>query len=526
MERWTQAESTAVSPLLTRGTAVTVWIPTNEDLKHYRHFDHQMPISDVLPLVSNTFTVKQHKFMPFLHFEKTWRRAPIRQDGKVVQRKPKSRKIRYACRKDAYIFKYYREILAERYEAKLQESNLSECVLAYRRIPKSGSAKGHKSNIEFAKEAFEEIESLGRCCAVAIDISDFFGSMSHDRIKQVWAELLKKEKLPDDHYAVFKALTKFRWVDRDLAYIALGYSEKDSDGKLRYKVNPEEIPMQICSNADFRKKIVGSGLVNLHTKTSGIPQGAPLSDLIANAYLLEFDILMLQYATERGGKYYRYSDDILFILPGDGRQARAAYLKAHHLIKKMGSELEIKPEKTDICCFKEAGAKLRCYSMTIDDGTLRFVRTTINEGLSYLGFRFDGRIIYLRNSTISNVTGKIFRSCKAVALNHVDRHLNKDLPWLLENAPLDELSTRFFQVEDFEDSVSEARASGASPYRKMTFFTYAKRAVEAYGDRGQAIAKQTAKLKQQLSKMLNQQIVEKYQTREGRLLHKRRQIAP
>ncbi|MEO1966082.1 reverse transcriptase domain-containing protein [Hyphomonas sp.] len=501
---------------------MSTWVPSKEDLKQYRHFDHQIPLHEIAPLVRDEQKVAAHPFMPFLHFEKKWRRAPLKKkDGTLVHRDPKKRKIRYACRKDAYIFKHYRELLSEKYEAQLTTFALSECVLAYRRIPKSGSSAGHKSNIEFAKEAFEEIERLGKCCAVAIDISDFFGSMSHDRIKSVWARLLECGDLPDDHYAVFKALTRYRWVDREKAYLALGYSKRDSEGKLRYTLNPEDIPIQICSNEQFRNSIVGRKLVKKNNEPFGIPQGAPLSDLIANAYLLDFDLKMQKFAASKGGKYYRYSDDILFVLPGDGRTARAAFSRAVKAIKTMGAQLEIKAEKTDICCYSGADSGHRCRSFKIDPSSSKLVQTSIDEGLSYLGFRYDGKNTYLRNSTISNLTGKMYRSCQAVALNHVDRHMDKDLPWLLDNAPLEELSTRFFQVEDFDDTVSTARASGASPYRKMTFFTYASRASEAYGDRGKMIAKQTAKLKRQLSKMLNRQIVAKFQTRADRLKHKR-----
>lgn len=46
---------------------------------------------------------------------------------------------------------------------------------------------------------------------------------------------------------------------------------------------------------------------------NGIPQGTTISDVIANMYMIDFDILMKKFATKYGGYYKRYSDDILYI---------------------------------------------------------------------------------------------------------------------------------------------------------------------------------------------------------------------
>lgn len=504
------------------------WIPTQSDLKLYRHFDAVISVQDILPYVSSPENVAKHRFMPFLHFTQEWRRGPIKRAGdKPIARKPKIRKIRYASRKDAYIFKYYREMLSLHYEAKLRQTGLSESVLAYRTIPKADGT-GNKSNIEFAKEAFATVDELGKCTAVAIDISDYFGSMSHNRIKEVWCDLLNTHSLPEDHFAVFSALTKFRFVDRNDAYCALGYSEKKEDGSYKYKISPTDIPHQICTNSQFRELIVENKLVLRNEGESlncGIPQGAPLSDLIANSYLFDFDLKMQEYAVSKGGRYFRYSDDILFILPGDGRTARAAYSLAQNEITKMGDQLKIKPEKTEITCYVDKTAENRCYGLGFSEVDGKLVKQAHNQGLSYLGFRYDYRKVYLRSSTISNLRGKIYRSAKAVATNHVDRYMDKDLLWLLENSPIDQLTQNFFQVEDFEEAIAKAEALHGSPFSKMTFFSYAERASEAFKSYPNSIMKQTLKVKSHIQKMLDKQIEKKHATRPSRLAH-RRKLAP
>lgn len=114
----------------------------------------------------------------------------------------------------------------------------------------------------------------------------------------------------------------------------------------------------------------------------------------------------------------------------------------------------------------------------------------------------------------------MFRTCQAVAMNHVDRYLDKDLTWLLANSPFDDVSERFFQIKDFEEAISTARSAGKDPYRKLTFFSYAKRAADVFHPRGANIKAQSTKLKKQLEKMLERQIIARYQTRDARLAFK------
>ena len=67
-------------------------------------------------------------------------------------RERKSRPIRYSARRDAYIFMHYRQKLASLYEAKLLDMHISQCPIAYRKIPKANGVGG-KCNIDFAKRS-------------------------------------------------------------------------------------------------------------------------------------------------------------------------------------------------------------------------------------------------------------------------------------------------------------------------------------------------------------------------------------
>lgn len=485
--------------------ASSPWEPEASDLKRYRHFDGPLKVEEIKSLVRDPIAVARHGFRPLLHFEKEWRRAPKKlPDGTLEKRDKKTRPIRYACRKDSYIYKHYRELLSELYEKRLHELAIDSCVLAYRRIPVSAGAPGCKSNIHFADEAFKVIAKLGKCCAVAIDVSSFFDSLNHARLKERWQQLLGVDRLPDDHFAVFRSITEYKFVDRDEAFVALGYSRME-DGVPRYAIDPQTIPTRLCTPAEYRDKIVSGGLVQRHSGVFGIPQGTPISDVLANLFLIDFDVAMQKYALGRGGVYMRYCDDILLILPGDGRAARAACAHAAREIKEAGAELKINPSKTEVVCFSGKPEK-RCYALAIAKGTSRKFRKSPNDGISYLGFRFDGSSVYLRNSTVANLRGKIARTCRAVAHQHINRHPGKDLAWLLSRLPIREVENRFLQVRDFEEAVKDASERGESAFSVMTFWSYVTRAQEVFGERAVGLLRQLRSIDAQIESHLQKDV--------------------
>ena len=452
-----------LSPLAGRG--MVDWALTRDKLKRYPHFDAPLSIDEATALATDADRVRSHAFYPLLLFREEW--WPFGRKAKDTAEK-KSRKIRYAARADAYIYAYYRHLLSERYERRLIERGIASNVIAYRKIP-TGPYGGGKCNIHFAGEAFAAVQRLGNCCAVALDISKFFESIDHSRLKQIWCSLLDVKHLPDDHWAVFKGITRYAEVDRDLAYERLGFARRRSNGGWEYLKSKREMPFQLCSPADFRRKIAGAnGLIVPNKNTYGIPQGAPLSDLLANAYLMEFDVKMAKYTRDRGGLYLRYSDDILIVLPGDGRAGRGARAYASRLIKQAGERLVIKPEKASTVVFRAAHGRT---TYSCGHGRRR-------NGLEYLGFRFDGRDVFLRDSTLSNLNRKIARAFQAEAVALVRRYRGKDEAFLLSHFDIDWMLQMFGRVEDFDPSEGP---------ESWTFWTYAHRAAEILGARGTRI---------------------------------------
>ena len=157
----------------------------------------------------------------------------------------------------------------------------------------------------------------------------------------------------------------------------------------------------LCSSEEYRKKIVNQGLVKknnygMKAIPQGIPQGSPISDVLANIYLIDFDMEMNRIANETGAYYRRYSDDILWICSPE--QADLIKKTTKECIEKQGKgTLVIEDTKTTHTNFLKVGSQL-CY-----EGDL----------FNYLGFSFDGKKALYRDKTISGYKRDVVFSIKS-----------------------------------------------------------------------------------------------------------------
>ncbi|AKF37310.1 antiviral reverse transcriptase Drt2 [Yersinia enterocolitica] len=339
----------------------------------YLHFDKPISLKKTLRLVTDPSKVAKHSFLPFITFDvKSYK---ISQDKitKKITKNEKERKIAYSSHVDSHIYAYYAAILSGIYEEKLKDYGVSSNVIAFRAL--------NKSNIEFANEAFNSIKNRKECGAVALDLSKFFDTLDHLQLKDAWCRLLGAEELPEDHYAVFKNITRYSSVYKNKLYEHLKIS----------KNNPKFKRYSICSFDDFRNNVRKSKLIEKNKSGHGIPQGSPISALLSNIYMLNFDIDMRNYVNSVGGDYYRYCDDMLFIVPLDQINKVAGI--AEKELFKLKVTLNIK--KTE----------LRTFTSTSEI-------ITADKPLQYLGFLFDGHNIYLRSSSLSRYSDRMRRGVR------------------------------------------------------------------------------------------------------------------
>lgn len=375
--------------------------------KPFTHFTQKLSHTDgkwIKEYVSNPDAIKSHPFYPLIHRTITAKRFKASEDknGQPVKRhytykngakvsNAKYREVYYPNHLDAHIYSYYtQKILEPIYDTRLKgDPELNECVLAYRRIPITDNSRC-KSNIDFAYELFQCIQQMdGSISVSALDITKFFDSLDHKRLKQAWAGLLGKKDLDNDHYNLYKNLTRFDYVEMKDLLSEFGY-------KNPRQLIQKDVAYFVRDGKGFQTRIKQKGYLkrnpfrrpnNDGTKTMvGIPQGTPISPFLANLYLYEFDKDVLKLVKKHGGIYRRYSDDIILICP------KSVYVEIENevcaLIKK--ERLIIQPTKTQRSFF--------------DNGKLEKGQ----KPLTYLGFQFDGNKIRIKSGSIS----KFFRKMK------------------------------------------------------------------------------------------------------------------
>lgn len=459
-------------PVSLSSLSLNTWQPRR--LKNYPHFDKFLSARDAIALATNPTAVAQHPFFPFISFDTEWNRF-----GTAVGRseRKKTRKIQYSARGDSYIYEYYRHLISEKYEAALSEQGLSAVPIAYRKIRNAGGSGC--SNIDFAKEAFEQIQKCGNGYVLALDISKFFDSISHNLLKTIWKDLFSFRYLPSDHFAVFKNITMHSSVEiRDLIK-SLGISLSDTRKALKKYLKYEVSHGQICSIDDFRNKICkrnsdGLSIVTDNKTGKGIPQGSPISDVLANLYMLRFDANINNFCSQRGIYYRRYSDDILFVIPKN-------FGEPSHLYKLVDRELQISAGGLMI-----SSKKTRMHEFKIDDSSVSITALDKTSGpIEYLGFQFDGKNARIRTSTLSNLSRRIKRTSRYYASFMVRKYRGKNLDELLSKIEYSNFLERFFRMKDFETIVSN---------KSTNFFSYTRLSVRKMGSLGSRIMKQVLRL--------------------------------
>ena len=402
--------------------------------RSYPHFDHFIKNkNEAKKIISNFQKTGQHSFLPFIEktsvnrkFKRYLDKLKKYQEGKELEADEmptnKDRPIKYAAHADAQIYSYYRVILANHYEATLENEKLSAYPIAYRQIPLNDNPTKGKCNIHYAKEAFDEIVLRKNCAVLTVDVKGFFESLNHTFLEQKWCEVLNVSILPTDHKAVFNSVTNYSFVSHDECYKALGFIEVNERGHGKFTTCPFKIFEQhkmLCSKADYREKIINTGLVKKNQNINkgipqGIPQGSPISDILANIYMLDFDRMMANVVRENNAYYRRYSDDILWICDIDDLEKIEKVCNA--TLKKQGNgELLFGDDKTTKTIFEYNAEKGLFFK---------------GDKFSYLGFSFDGKKALYRESTISRYNRNIAHSIQSfikVAKKRADKDKSRDL---------------------------------------------------------------------------------------------------
>ena len=377
----------------------------------YAHFDRPLSRDKAERLVTFPANVVSHAFWPvILNPQETTSKKEV--SGRRVH-KTKRRPIAYAAHSDSHIYSYYAHDLSNRLEELYQKEG-GDHVLAYRRFDVP------KCNIHFAHEAFSYISSHNPCDVIAIDVEGFFDALDHQELKKQWKMILNEQSLPKDHYAVYNACTNGSAVTLPELRDLFG-------GEVRRRAGASGAA--ICTTKAFREEVKPL-LRHRHdivwdikrkskpAQISGIPQGLPISAVLANLYMYSADKRLNKLITELGGIYWRYSDDILLVVPaGKGQEAENNVITELNAVK-----LTINSDKTVRRRVRPRNGTIRSYSL--NDRYLEGEAAPV----TYLGFNFDGEETRVRDSTISRFMVKAHRAierAKIAASSRKSPHLKK-----------------------------------------------------------------------------------------------------
>lgn len=380
--------------------------------------------------ITNPKYIEKHAFFPLLYVtmkerrykrvsnESSLRSHSVIKNG-VKKSNSKKRPLHYASNIDALIFAYYAKLLSDKYEKLLSKNiELSDCIVAYRKLKIEGTEKG-KGTAHFAKEVFDKIsEMCTPTCAVAkLDIKSYFNRIDHEELKKVWVNILGEEKrLPKDHYNVFKAATRFSYINRDDLRVRPTNNGKRAhfdEKRLAEIRNQHGVQSFFANTKEFRDSIK-SGKIKLYrfpfrndkNQPVGIPQGLPISAVLANMYLLNFDTAVYEYVVKKlGGFYRRYSDDIIVVCKPEDFDSVIDFL----LQKIIESKVEISKEKTEKFKFETGSVNgvNRIVSKRIDG-----ISEKSGIPLTYLGFEFYGYKTQIKSANLARFYRRMILTVK------------------------------------------------------------------------------------------------------------------
>ena len=371
----------------------------------YTHLDRKISLKKCFDYITSPDRISHHGFYPFIHY--TIINRKIKKDSQSKKCKKdnhKKREIYYASHIDSWIYKYYAYLINEAYNKRVEKDGINSVAVAYR-------TNLYKNNIDFAKDAFTYIKNTSSCHIMIGDFTSFFDNLDHIYLKNQLCNLLSTESLPSDFYAIYKNITKFSYIElQDL--LAFHCIKDTPNGRKNFN---SLLYDRALSPEQFRKN---KFLVKTPSnKNCGIPQGSPISAVLANVYMLTADKKIYDYIHAYNGLYMRYSDDFIIAIP----QSNITFSEHYRAIKEILDsipQLKLEDSKTKIFTFSDLSIK-NCTDNFISY-TNNYTKTKNNKKniLEFLGFSFDGKFVRIRDKTISKYYNKLYRKLCTIIKNN------------------------------------------------------------------------------------------------------------
>jgi hypothetical protein len=421
--------------------------------KAYAHFDWRTDIGQQREYISVPENISHHAFYPFIHYQQ----KIVKYQKDVGKKPPKVRDICYAAHIDRCIFQFYSFQLNNLYNERVKRDGIDGVAIAYR-TDLGGS------NITFSKQAFDFIRRNAPCYVMIGDFTGFFDNLDHQYLKRQWCLLLDERFLPEDHYAVFRNVTHYsKWERSDLLKLN-GLPDTKEGVKLLNKKSAVLTKEQFQQN---RSHII------THPDPFGIPQGSPISAVLANVYMLEVDKKINDMVRAVGGMYMRYSDDFIVVLPEQQEGDSAKALEQVVALVQETPRLELQPSKTQYFHFAN-NTLVNCGNRFHADAdcSKRFI--------NFLGFTFDGNKISIRSKTTGKYYYRMYRKARGIV---------KQGGYTPEG--------KHISGKKLYETYSKKGAKNG----RGNFLTYVERAADVYG-KNEDVGRDTARHMQKIRKAL------------------------
>lgn len=392
----------------------------------YAHFDRRLPIKDgiladnIMNYIENKDNIAKHGFYPFIKYQKTvckFSKNKYLEDKKLeddtLKNKgivSKTRNINYCTHLDRAIYRYYSDLLNEKYNIYANEHDLNDVSVAYRN-------NLSKNNIHFAKQAFDFIKQ-GECDILIGDFTSFFDNLDHQYLKQMLCKVLDTTSLPDDWYAVYKNITQYSTWDLVSILKINGLLNKEElklINQPKYDIvytKAKILNKQDCVLTKKQFKENSKTCIQANKSGTGIPQGSNIGAVLSNVYMIEFDELINNYIKDLNGLYLRYCDDFIVVVPKNDKTTFKSVIEFVNERIKDTKKLTIQHEKSKVYRYQN-------QVITISHKDYKNVKASID----YLGFVFDGEHVNIRPKTISKYYYRMYRKlnfivkCKGVTKN-------------------------------------------------------------------------------------------------------------
>ena len=395
-------------------------ISSGNKLKTYKQFDHLFDFTKSGHQIKNLIkdpTLKKvatHSFVPHLKILTKTPRYKFDSEIDGYDLETKIRPISFSSHFDSYIYSFYAFALTKKYQEFINYHHFNPCVLAYR------SDLNGDCNIQFAKRAFDSVkEMIGKhekCHAIALDITGYFDNIDHSLLKEKWCKVIGLPQLPIDQYSVYKSLTQYSYVSKAsiLTHFKVDLA-KHGPWKTLLDLIPDSIngtsyneKFQLIRKRKLivrnKPKVDENGAVS----NRGIPQGSPMSSVLSNIYLIDFDKWLYELSQKLGFHYFRYCDDLLIVCKAEDTKNLNETI-VNEIKGKY--KLTIQAKKTELIEFRpNSKGAIRSFNIktSVKKPISAVEEQKLYKNLQYLGFEFNGENIYIRPGSLS----RYFRKAK------------------------------------------------------------------------------------------------------------------